>query len=385
MQVRGVTGNNDLAASFERYADLVRHPALGLSLFAADAPDDRLGGGGELGAGASEGRVRDARRRCGALLVAANMVFEWVLDDLAAMTGADPPQAEDSEDGGRFVDELFPPQYRQLYDVAFHRKLLATVAKVGADLASPGAGSPACTGEELVLWAILQQWRSLLEISELGMPWSDLTDDLFEDTDFEALYAPDMDGIENDPLAHRTTGLVVNAIADWFVPFTGDSVVHPFAVELDSSVPRLYDLTGAGAAGETDLADPAAPAVPGPVRGLGPVSDLVAAARAAARARTDHGVWWVPDERDPDRSLAEITAHAGSSGVLTLQPGPDAELTEAPVVELRAHASHPATGQAWAAVLFPSGRSEIPLDAVVCFEVDPGVRERWEAIFRPPT
>jgi hypothetical protein len=378
VQVRRVT-DSDLAFSFERYADQVRHPALELALFAAHLPDEAIDGDDDALPDLPDEQVRNARRRRGALLVAANMIFDQVTDDILSMTRAD-SRASASTD--RFVDEFFPPRYRHLYDETFHRKLLATVAKVGYDLVNYSAGPPACTAEELVLWAVLQQWQSLLEMSELGPSWTDLAEDLFEDMDFETLYAADMDGIENDPLAHKTTGLVVNAIVDWFVPFNDDSIVHPYAVELDRSVPQLYDLTVDGGPGEVDLADPTAPTAPGTVRGLDPVSELVGAARETARSRVDV-VLWVPDERDPERSLAEITMHAGSSGVLTLQPGPDAEITEVPVLEFRPHPAHPSTGQAWAGVFFMSGRSELPLDAVVCFEPDPSVRDRWEAIFRP--
>lgn len=362
------------------YGDQVRHLALDLGLFTTSSAIDDV----EIEDGDFEPlrpvpaeQVDGARRRRGALLAAANLVFDRVLYEL---TGAELAAAGEE----RFVDEYFPPRYRHLYDAEFHRKLLATVAKVGCDLARPDASRPACTAEELVLYAILQEWQVLLDVCGLGQSWTDLTEYLFDDLDFEKLYAEDMDGIENDPIAHLTTGMVVNAIADWFVPFNDDSVVHPYAVERESDNGKLYDLTRSSSDGEFGLADPkAAVAVDRPVRGLEPVSDLVTMARGDARGRADRTALWVPDETNPHESLAAVAAVSGTSGVLTFQTGPTGEITQTPVLEFSPHPAHPATGQAWAQVFFMSGRIELPLAAVVSFHTDPTVRQRWETIFQP--
>lgn len=146
----------------------------------------------------------------------------------------------------------------------------------------------------------------------------------------------------------------------------------------------MYKLTVRGPGGDTALADPSVWAsVLGPIRGLEPVSELVAAARRAAGTGHDRARRWVPDETWPEQTLEEIAPVSAGSGRLTLRAAPDAEITNVPVLEFSPHPAHPATGEAWAEVMYLSGRGELPLGAVVCFEPDPEVRQRWEAAFRP--
>ena len=45
--------------------------------------------------------------------------------------------------------------------------------------------------------------------------------------------------------------------------------------------------------------------------------------------------------------------------------------------------AHPCTGACWSEVMYFSGRTELPLAAVVSFTADPTVRERWNAAFTP--
>jgi hypothetical protein len=170
---------------FDRLADEVRHPALTLDLFTtepledsdepADEPDDAV-----IGQALAPAALQTARRRRGALMFGANLVFDRILDDLVVS------DAESERLGvERFADEHLPSQLRHRYDASFLRKLLATAAKVAQDLASDEYTYPACTAEELVLWAILQEWQVLLDLTALGRSWTTLSEYLFEDLDFE--------------------------------------------------------------------------------------------------------------------------------------------------------------------------------------------------------
>ncbi len=188
-----------------------------------------------------------------------------------------------------------------------------------------------------------------------------------------------MDGVEDDPLTGKTTGLDIRPFRDWFVPFNADRLVHPYAVDLEIREPQLYDLSSVGE--DETLAEPARlpPAVP-PITGFAPISEQVALARADARR---HPVpdSWVPDEQRPEQSLAAAISTAGASGHLTHQPGPDLDVTTAGVLRFTPHGAHPVTGQAWVEVVYLSGRTELPMAAVVAFTPDPSIRQRWQNLF----
>jgi hypothetical protein len=67
----------------------------------------------------------------------------------------------------------------------------------------------------------------LLDLTDLGQSWTTLSEYLFEDLDFEYLFDADMDGVEDDPLAHKTSSIDVRPLADWFAPFNIGARVHP--------------------------------------------------------------------------------------------------------------------------------------------------------------
>jgi hypothetical protein len=240
-----------------------------------------------------------AQRRRGSLMFAANLVFDHILDDLVV---SDPERERLALP--RYVDEHLPSRMRRHYHAPFLRKLLAAAAKVAQDLAIDAYTYPACTAEELVLWIVLQQWQMPLDLTELGPNWTDLSEYLFEDLDFEYLFDADMDGIEDDPLAHKTSNIEVRPLSEWFAPFNTDSRVHPYAVDLNErDEPVLYDLTGSAEHGEHVTRTVVLTEMPNTVKGLEPVSDLVAAARQDARThRTDDQ--WIPDESEPVPSFA---------------------------------------------------------------------------------
>ncbi|HEX3456950.1 MAG TPA: hypothetical protein VHR97_03260 [Candidatus Baltobacteraceae bacterium] len=377
--------DGDLLATFEELASEVRHPALTLDLFSDVAiSNDEVQEDEDL-TDEDVARLLDAadllraRLRRGALLFAANLLFGRLTDDLILLGGGSIPDGDVA-----VVDEYFPRRFGRDYDLDFHRKLLATAAKVALDLANNEYTYPACTAEELVLYAIVREWRSLLELTGIaGSSRDDLTEYLFEDLDFEYLFDNEMDGIEDEPLAHKIAGMDVRTIADWFVPFNDSRIVHPYAVDLADREPDLFDLTGTGPDREMTrtVLLASAPAI---VTGVAPISELVGLSRSAKRG-VDSAALWIPDETNAAESFAELLALASGSGVLTLQPGPGHEITDAPVLSFTPQAAHPSNGDAWAEVMYMSGRSEVPLAAVVSFEFDPSVKVRWQEIFRPPS
>ncbi len=379
--------DDDLLETFDRLAGEVRHPALTLDLFTSeplnaddaddgveDEPDDET-----ISMAIDPEALQAARRRRGGLMFAANLVFDHILDDLV-MSDAD----RERLGAERFADEHLPSRLRHRYDTSFLRKLLATAAKVAQDLAGDELTHPACTAEELVLWAILQEWEMLLDLTDLGQSWTALSEYLFEDLDFEYLFDAEMDGVEDDPLAHKTSSMEVRPLADWFTPFNVGSRVHPYAVELNRrDRPDLFDLTRIDVDGHHLTRAVALTEMPETVIKLDPISDLVASSRRDARTQQKQG-GWVPDENDPVHSFAAIAGCPATGGILIHQTGPDGEITEVPVLSFIPQPAHPTTGGCWAEVMYFSGRTELPLSAVVSFTPDPTVRERWNTAFTPP-
>jgi hypothetical protein len=184
-------------------------------------------------------------------------------------------------------------------------------------------------------------------------------------------------------LARKTSGVEVNPSDEWFLPFNRDSRVHPYALDLRDRVADLFDLTRIDRDGAHILTQARGLGeMPNPVAGLDPISEMVAQARADARPQGRAGVW-IPDERNPTRSFADLARRPVVSGVLTQQTGPGGDITEVPVLSFIPQPAHPTSGTASAEVMYFSGRSELPLAAVISFEPDPTVRERWRAAFQP--
>jgi hypothetical protein len=129
----------DLLETFDRLADEVRHAGLTLDLFTMvaindsddeveDERDDEV-----IAQALDPPQLQLARRRPGALMFAANLVFDRILDDLVVTDG-------DRESLGieRFTQECLPARFRHRYDPPFVRRLLATATKVAHDLATEG-------------------------------------------------------------------------------------------------------------------------------------------------------------------------------------------------------------------------------------------------------
>lgn len=188
-----------LAATAHR----ARHPAAPLAHFAADPVEllEDFDGEDEADLDLPPAALEEARRRQAALLVAATGIIDRCIDDLRELEFGDdglpdPDQAEES-----FVFERFPARHRASYDEVFFRKVLVTVVKVAQDLADPNGEPAACTAEEIVRDAVIDEALRLCEAAGLGRPWLHPSETLLEDTDFEYLFAADMDGHRGRPRA----------------------------------------------------------------------------------------------------------------------------------------------------------------------------------------
>ena len=129
-----------------------------------------------------------------------------------------------------------PARYLPRYTPLFARQFLACLITVAWKLAHPDPYPLACVAEELACNAILVELERRVadEGLELDTSVNDLYDLLFEDLDFEYLFIPARDGIEEGEVG-RYLGIGSLAFEAWFRPFGGGSrgPVHPYCAGED--------------------------------------------------------------------------------------------------------------------------------------------------------
>jgi hypothetical protein len=374
-----------------------RHPALRLSLFVAEPLDDEdvLDNADTLDylAESVPAEVRrDAECRRGALIEAAKQIINQCLDDLQELAFDDDGLPDPELAEATLVFHAFPARHRSAYTQRFFRDVLVVAVKVGNDLADPNGGPASCTAEEILRSHIGEEAIALCELAGLGPPGLHPDEILLEDTDFESLYDDTLDGVEDDPAHQARIGLEVAAVAEWFAPFRSDRIVHPYVRTEPSIVGQLHDLrlrlTGLAhdeyrAVDWTRVDDPA------PIRGFGPISDVVELARQAARLDSTNDVW-IADPDDPEESFGDLvratTLSPEGSGWITWETHDGADTVRIDGVILATPHRHFPVGadEAYLDVSLGARLVSIPLSAVVSYRPDPEPHRRWEKAFPAP-
>lgn len=123
-----------------------------------------------------------------------------------------------------------PPRLEPHYHERLYRRMLVAVANVGGQLAQTDSPTLRCLADEMALHVIIEKAGAWLETrGELDEGWGAYEDRVFEDTDFELLYDPAWDGIEDlDSDVARHEGMANLHPKDWFKPFRTAEPVHPF-------------------------------------------------------------------------------------------------------------------------------------------------------------
>jgi len=136
---------------------------------------------------------------------------------------------DDLEDEEHIFRELLPRKYFHQYTPLFLKQFYTTLLTVGYKLALPRKSSTliACVAEELALRILIERASELLEDDGIDADFGAFEDVIYQDIDFEYLYEPDMDGIE-DSEAGAELRIVNLHFSDWFKPFDNASMpVHP--------------------------------------------------------------------------------------------------------------------------------------------------------------
>lgn len=197
-----------------------------------------------------------------ALTVAAHMLTERCLADIQRLACGEPLEEMETVLAD---EEVLPPRFRTLYDIAFAQKLLAVLMTVAWKLVARKNQAPACVAEEMMLSAVIDE-ADYVHNDVWGLPEEELGDEeperilleqlgdyVFEDLDFQWLWDHAADGIQDSDVG-RMLGMGNLNVSEWFKPFIRRGNVHPFAAwppGLDwTEGPPALDLDGSSQARE---------------------------------------------------------------------------------------------------------------------------------------
>ncbi len=158
-----------------------------------------------------------------ALRVAAALLIDELHDDLNLLQG-------DSDFGNTFAMSFLPNKYLPSYTAGFLRQFLACVTLTGWKLFDSAEHRLSCLAEELALNAIIRRAEAWLEEREFEpVEFEYLEGVAFEDMDFQMLFDPSLDGIE-DTDTGRYMRIANLKFSEWFEPFNAErgDRVHPY-------------------------------------------------------------------------------------------------------------------------------------------------------------
>lgn len=135
------------------------------------------------------------------------------------------------------IADALPRKYLPRYDFLFAKEFVVCVSTVIWKLQSPDHQQLACVAEELALNAIINQAQVDLELRGLEADLDDVYEEAFQDSDFEFLFDPKFDGIEESEMA-EFSGMANLRFEDWFKPFANVPYVHPYVADATRSLRR---------------------------------------------------------------------------------------------------------------------------------------------------
>jgi hypothetical protein len=150
-----------------------------------------------------------------------------------------------------------PAKHALRYHASFVHRFLACVFTVSWKLWDVYPHRPACLAEELALHGLIRQAEASLDIAGNLTSLDDLRDVVFEDEDFELLFDPTYDGIEEDEGIMARVPLSNLAFRQWSEPWHSRWYVHPYLKQ-----PRLQRITAAADGDAEDDALEGTPPMP---------------------------------------------------------------------------------------------------------------------------
>lgn len=141
------------------------------------------------------------------------------------------------------LSNWLPDQFSQHYTPLFAKQFLVTaVTLVGLlDQWDGKSTIVSCTADALALHCLIEQAKTLVELradeagreaSETDLDFGDFVELLCPDADFELLFDPSLDGVEDtDAAAHL--GMLLR-FDQWFVPYASSGWIHPYCRPSDA-------------------------------------------------------------------------------------------------------------------------------------------------------
>jgi hypothetical protein len=168
-----------------------------------------------------------------ALLTAMDVLTDFFFGDIESLASAIPDRFENT-----YMAGFLPDRYVHRYTPLFARQFLMCMATVAWKLRSPGEHLLACVAEELALHALIEEAKRLLDEDGVPADFESFEDVAFEDLDFEMLFDPQWDGIEDYGNEQAPEMRFANLRFDeWFLPFRPDNPVHPYVEGRDDLKP----------------------------------------------------------------------------------------------------------------------------------------------------
>lgn len=168
------------------------------------------------------------REKYEALCDAGHQLLDEVFDAAAEVWRTDSPEP---------LLTWLPEQFSHHYTRLFAKRFFVTcVSVVGALDEWNGAGAiVSCTADALALAALIETAKARIEINadaegqqatEEDLDFTSFQSALFPDMDYQFLFEPQLDGIEDDEIADYH-GMMLR-FKDWFEPYAGPGRVHPY-------------------------------------------------------------------------------------------------------------------------------------------------------------
>lgn len=164
-----------------------------------------------------EPQLRDA------LLDGCVLMVDEVFDSLRALD-------EGEEFADTFMATWLPRKYLPRYDIRFARRFAVCLISVAGKLTDHHPHVLASVAEEMALAAILDAAESVLDVKGHKVDMRAEAEAAFQDADFELLFDPRWDGLEDDESVSHLAMANLRFEA-WFSSFRDDSLVHPYLSE----------------------------------------------------------------------------------------------------------------------------------------------------------